>query len=263
MENESSCKENSTKKISFKSILNACLTFLKKGGWIFIFIFLLDLITKLSMNAYFGGIGTKKIKDDITLIPGVLELTLIYNTGMSYGILDGAGTGGRVTLAIVSFVAGVIIFILMWKYRNKLNALKYYSIFLILAGDWGNFIDRAFYWNENGINGVIDWIRIGNNSWPKIFTYVCNIADISLTIGVILLIISFIIDGIKELVNDKKKKQKFKENLNQKKENNSIQNNESENNNIEVIEIPNDELNSMKESLNGDNNNGGEKNNNK
>lgn len=249
---------------TFKNLLNACLTFLKKGGWLFILVFLLDLITKLSMNAYFGGVGSKKVKDDVQIIPNVLELTLIYNTGMSYGWLDDAGTGGRIALAIISFVAGVVIFILMWKYRNKLNGLKYYSIFLILAGDWGNFIDRAFYWNKDGIYGVIDWIRIGNSSWPSIFTYVCNIADISLTIGVILLIISFICDGIKELINDNKKKKEFKENQDKRRTNTTNMNkiNDEETKDNEVNEVLDEELKSIENSLNGEETNNDEKRNN-
>lgn len=193
----------------FHGYLEAIKTFMMKGGWLFIVLFFVDLITKLSMNAYFGGVGANRVRPDIEVIPNVLRFTLIYNTGMSYGALANQGPAYRIALAVVSFIAGIAIFYLMWRYRKKLNLLKYYSLFLILAGDWGNFIDRAFYWDKNGIYGVIDWIGVGNESWPQFFTFVCNIADICISVGVVLLVLSFIIDGIKELNKDNQTRKSY------------------------------------------------------
>lgn len=175
--------------------------------------FFLDLGTKLGMNAYFGD-PKSPLHSNIDIIPGVLYLTLTYNTGAAYGSGANMGPWMRILFACVSFIAGVFIIYFLAKYFKKLSGWKRYAIYLILAGDWGNFIDRAFYWNQDGIYGVIDWIGVGNSSWPTFFQYVCNWADVCLTIGAVILVLAFIIEWI---VEEKKQKQVVDEAMNKSK----------------------------------------------
>lgn len=205
-------KNNSISDI-LKKGWNGFLYFLKKGGWFCFLMFFLDLGTKLGMNAYFGN-PVSPLHSNIDIIPGVLYLTLTYNTGAAYGSGANMGPWMRILFACVSFIAGVVIFYFLAKYFKKLSGWKRYAIYLILAGDWGNFIDRAFYWNKDGIYGVIDWIGVGNSSWPSFFQYVCNWADVCLTIGAVILVLAFIIEWV---VEEKKQKQAVDEAMNKSK----------------------------------------------
>ena len=87
---------------------------------------------------------------------------------------------------------------LIYHFDRKSWPLRY-GLYLMIAGCFGNFIDRAFY-----PQGVIDWIQIGNSYWPSAFTFVCNIADIALTAGVIVLIVGLIVVYAKEEIRARK-----------------------------------------------------------
>ena len=66
-------------------------------------------------------------------------------------------------------------------------------IAIIIAGTIGNFIDRIF------LGYVRDFISI------KLFSFVFNLADLFITIGVICFVIYIIIDCVKD-IKDKKGK---------------------------------------------------------
>lgn len=187
----------------WKTFCAGAITFFKRGGWFFFLMFFLDLGTKLGMNAYFGNPNTP-LHPDIVLLPNTLSLTLTYNTGAAYGTGANLGPTMRILFACVSFIAGSVIIYLLVKYFKRLNDWKLYAIYLILAGDWGNFIDRAFYWNRDGIYGVIDWIAVGGDGWPSFLRFVCNWADVCLTVGAIMFVLIYLIEWIQEKNNEKK-----------------------------------------------------------
>ena len=68
---------------------------------------------------------------------------------------------------------------------SKYVSLKRYSLILILGGALGNFYDRLFY---GAVPDFIDF-HINNFHW-----FIFNFADISITIGVLFMIILEIID---------------------------------------------------------------------
>ena len=68
---------------------------------------------------------------------------------------------------------------------TKHVGLKRYSLILILGGALGNFYDRVFY---DAVPDFIDF-HINNFHW-----FIFNFADISITIGVLFMIILEIID---------------------------------------------------------------------
>ena len=79
--------------------------------------------------------------------------------------------------------------------RKKLTLLKKALIAVILAGTWGNFIDRAFYKLILGSEGVVDFIsfQFGNYNFP-----IFNVADICVTVGIIsYAVLVFVEDYIK------------------------------------------------------------------
>ena len=93
-------------------------------------------------------------------------LPVSYNQGISFGWLPNNGWF-IVNLIIII----VVVFIILIK-GTELGGL------LILSGGLSNFIDRL--WR----GGVVDWIRI------PLFFWSFNLADVMITMGVILLILN-------------------------------------------------------------------------
>ena len=97
----------------------------------------------------------------------------------------------------------------------------------MIAGAFGNLIDRAFYWPKTtGFDGVIDWIIFKFGSWEFAMF---NIADSCLVIGIIVVIVKMVVDEI-IAARDKAKRGEFKyspeqlEKMNKEQENNHEEN---------------------------------------
>lgn len=175
--------------------------------WLAILFILIDQITKwvVQINVQTGEI--------ISVIPGFVNIVLSHNEGAAFGFGDSSGLTGRIIFILISSVVGVALSIYYAKkYKNMSTPLK--IVFsLLLAGCFGNLIDRAFYWNATvGFNGVIDWIDfyVGTSHFATF-----NIADSCLTIGTILFIIVMVIDENKS----KKANVVEEKNINKKDEN--------------------------------------------
>lgn len=118
--------------------------------------------------------------ESITIIDRVLYITSHRNRGAAWGILQGQMWLFYVITIVV--IVGII-FYLHKAARGKM--LLGVSLALMLGGAIGNFIDRVLR------KEVVDFIH------TYIFSYnfpVFNIADSSLVIGVILLMIQMLLD---------------------------------------------------------------------
>jgi signal peptidase II len=105
-----------------------------------------------------------------TLIPGVLHLVYERNTGVAFSVLSGGGV--VVYLATAVALAALITFLLARPERR----LLWLPTGMLVGGAIGNLIDRI------ARGSVIDFIKLPH--WP-----VFNVADISITFGVILLLV--------------------------------------------------------------------------
>ncbi len=108
---------------------------------------------------------------------------------------------------------------LIYKYKVLRLSTKI-ALMLMISGAFGNLIDRAFY-----PNGVIDFIEFTFIDFP-----IFNLADAFLVIGVIVLIISEIVNEVKEH-KDKNKSQKVNEDEAFNKLSNSLKEKEQEQDN--------------------------------
>ncbi|MDY3299033.1 MAG: signal peptidase II [Limosilactobacillus reuteri] len=106
------------------------------------------------------------------LIPGIIELTNLRNSGAAWSIFEGQQT----FFTIITIVAIIVIGYFIWQYRKNIPMLI--GLSLIMAGAIGNFIDRL----RQGY--VVDMFETTFINFP-----IFNIADMCLTIGVIWLII--------------------------------------------------------------------------
>ena len=110
------------------------------------------------------------------VIQDLLHFTYVTNDGMAFGL---SFPGGKHVLLIMTILLTGFIVGFLWKEKNGHPLIKY-GLALILSGAIGNLIDRLLY------GKVVDFLdlMIGNFHW-----YIFNIADSSVTIGMILFII--------------------------------------------------------------------------
>ena len=132
---------------------------------------LIDQITKIIIDL------ALKIDETVSVIKHFFYITRVSNTGAAFSILEGK----TILLSIVSIIAVILLLRYMKDFKN--NKLVNLSFGLLLGGIIGNFGDRLF------LGYVRDFLKF------NIFGYnypVFNIADATIVIGVILLIICMI-----------------------------------------------------------------------
>ena len=105
------------------------------------------------------------------------DYVLVWNTGISYGLLDGLPVW---TLGVVMLVA--ILALSIWWLRADSFLIRMGLAFCI-GGALSNALDRLLY------GAVADFFHLHWGNWSF---YIFNLADIAITIGVILLIADLI-----------------------------------------------------------------------
>lgn len=122
------------------------------------------------------------IGESIPVWIGVFSITSHRNEGAAFGILQGQ--------MWLFYVITVIVVLGVTYYLHKYGRHQVFlgiALALILGGAIGNFIDRA-------LNGsVVDFLYFRIINYP-----IFNIADASLVVGVILILIHTLLDGRKE-----------------------------------------------------------------
>ena len=128
-----------------------------------------------------------ELGESFNLLP-FLDLTLIFNSGIAFGLLDNLGNLGSWLLYLL--VSGIIIYFtyLTLKAESMTESL---IMLLILSGGLGNVIDRTIY------GYVVDFIHFNFNGYSF---YVFNFADSLITIGAILYIWFFFIRNKDETI---------------------------------------------------------------
>ena len=135
-------------------------------------IILIDQITKLII------VNNLELNESIPWIKDVFEIRYIQNTGMAWGMFS--NRTWLLALISVILMAGLI-----YVYRNLMGS-RYYAplrilVISIIGGAAGNLIDRI------RLNYVVDFLYFKLIDFP-----VFNVADIFVTVSVILLVILMI-----------------------------------------------------------------------
>ena len=150
---------------------------------IVLLIFILDRLTKIYI------IYLDKINSGSELyLSKYLNIYLIWNKGIAFGLfsLDEKNFYNYLTI----FIFIIIVLILFWIIKSK--GIQKYALLMISGGALGNLFDRIFY---RAVPDFID-LHINNFHW-----FIFNIADIFITIGVSLMILSeFIVKGRHEKI---------------------------------------------------------------
>ncbi len=108
----------------------------------------------------------------ITVTP-FFDLVLVWNRGISYGLLKQESDSGRLALAGFSLVAILALSYWLAHLHTRLSAV---SVGLIIGGALGNAIDRLHY------GAVADFFsfHVAGLNW-----YVFNLADVAIVAGVV------------------------------------------------------------------------------
>ena len=136
-----------------------------------IFIFTLDRLSKIIILKFSEPLNELNIS-----ITSFINFNLIWNEGIAFGLLS---FDNQVYYNLVTLLIVLITLIIIWL-ANKAIGIEKISFLMIVGGSLGNLFDRIYY---SSVPDFID-ISVNNFHW-----FIFNVADIFITIGVILLII--------------------------------------------------------------------------
>jgi signal peptidase II len=156
-------KKIDKKNFSFINQKNNLICFL-----MIILIFVFDRISKIKIINH-------QINNNRVYINDFINLDLVWNTGIGFGLLS---FNSDLIYNLITAIIGVIMIFLIYLIL-KSNFLDKTLFSLVMGGALGNFYDRLVYF---AVPDFID-IHYQNFHW---FTF--NIADIFITIGIIMLI---------------------------------------------------------------------------
>ena len=135
------------------------------------FIFTLDRISKIYV------INLSKNSFDVELFSSkFLNITLIWNKGIAFGLFSSSHEYWYNFLTIVIVLIAIVILIM----SIRENGAQRYFFLIVSGGALGNLYDRIFF---KAVPDFLD-LHVGNFHW-----FIFNIADIFITFGVILLIL--------------------------------------------------------------------------
>ena len=140
-------------------------------------IIMLDQISKLIM-----------IDKNINILPQVLSFSYTQNTGVAFGLIS-----NNIIFVIIFNIVILGIIIKFLKENNEsIDYTVLVSLILILSGGIGNLIDRI-------LRGyVVDFIKFDFINFP-----IFNVADISITLGIFILVIVI----VKQMILNENEKQ--------------------------------------------------------
>lgn len=128
-----------------------------------------DQISKYLIQLYLSPTGAS-----LPLIDGVFHLTNVHNIGAAWGMLEGFRW---LFISLTLIVGGVIVYVLI-RCHKKLTIFSRITLALLFAGAIGNLIDRII------LGYVRDFFDFCLINFP-----VFNVADSSLSVGCVLLVI--------------------------------------------------------------------------
>ena len=114
---------------------------------------------------------------EIVRVTDFFDYVLVWNTGVSYGLL------GDLPVWVLGLVAATAILALgIWWWRTG-EALIRFGLMLVIGGALSNALDRLLY------GAVADFFHFHWQDWSF---YIFNVADMAITAGVLLLVLDMV-----------------------------------------------------------------------
>lgn len=145
--------------------------------YLFYFTVVFGLVAFDQLSKYYI-VANIPLNSAIDIIPGFFKVTYVQNFGAGFSILQNQNT----LFLIITPIAIIFLCYLLFK-TKKGDLLTISGLLLMIAGAFGNFIDRIF---TVYVVDFLDFVIFGYD-FP-----VFNIADSFLTIGVFLFIIAIL-----------------------------------------------------------------------
>ena len=120
-------------------------------------------------------------RGSVAVLP-VLNLTMVWNHGVTFGLLGGLGRLGPLLLTGVA--VAVVALLVVWMRRTR-RVWVAAALGAIAGGATGNVIDRLRF------GAVVDFIHAHAYGWSW---YVFNIADAAIVCGVGVLLLDSLLD---------------------------------------------------------------------
>ena len=114
---------------------------------------------------------------EIVPVTSFFDYVLVWNTGVSYGLLNELPVWVLGAIAVLAIIA-----LFVWWLRTS-DVLVRYGLMLAIGGAISNALDRVLY------GAVADFFHFHWGEWSF---YIFNIADVAITLGVLLLLLDFI-----------------------------------------------------------------------
>ena len=121
----------------------------------------------------------------VAVVSGFVNLTLVMNPGLAFGLLGSVPRTWRWVVAALSLVALAVLARVALRVLPAGGWVGRVAIGLIFGGAVGNLIDRARF------GAVVDFVDVHWRSWhwPAF-----NVADSAITVGVVLLALRLLTD---------------------------------------------------------------------
>ena len=140
-------------------------------------IVVVDQITKFVVKA------TIPLYAKHVVIPNLLDVTHVQNTGAAFGLLNAADFPYKSAVMIGIATLALVAISLYARQLGAHERLSRYGLALILGGAFGNLIDRAI------AGYVVDFVDV---YWGDAHFWAFNVADAAITIGAVLVLLDMI-----------------------------------------------------------------------
>ena len=137
----------------------------------------LDQLTKLLVRTEIA------LHDSLAVIPGLLNLVHVRNTGAAFGFLNGVDFPYKpavVALVAAAALTGIALYAARMSSHERLARI---GLALILGGAAGNLIDRL------ALGSVVDFVDVVLGGWHF---WAFNVADSAITLGVVAMLADMI-----------------------------------------------------------------------
>jgi signal peptidase II len=142
--------------------------------WLSAIIVVMDQLTKALIRSKLA------LHDSVNVVPGVLDITHVRNTGAAFGMLNDMQFQYK---AAVMVLVAILALVAVGMYAMTLpreQRVARFGLALILGGAVGNLIDRAM------TGYVVDFVDV---YWRGIHFWAFNVADSAITAGVVLMLL--------------------------------------------------------------------------